>query len=263
MKVLAALMTLVLKLPQRPRSAETTKSSALPPARGVARWSSSAWAVGSTRAATLSRTRCISLANGRAAWMRSCARRSRDAATIFIALVICWVDLTALTRRRMSRRDGMLRDLRGRRERLPELFQRLVQVRLDRVVDLLLLGERGEQARLARVEEAVQLRLVGAHLIDRNRIDEAVGGRDDDDDLLLDRQRLILRLLQHFDEPAAAIELVERRLVEIGAELRERGELAELREIEPQRAGDLAHRLDLRRPADAAHRVADVDRRTD
>jgi hypothetical protein len=39
--------------------------------------------------------------------MRSCARRSREAATIFMALVICCVDLTARTRRRMSRREGI------------------------------------------------------------------------------------------------------------------------------------------------------------
>ena len=54
-----------------------------------------------------------------------------------------------------------------------------------------------------------------------------------------------------------------RRLVEVAAELRERRELAVLREVETQRAGDLAHRLDLRRAADARHRVADVDRRAD
>ena len=76
-------------------------------------------------------------------------------------------------------------------------------------------------------------------------------------------ERLILRLLQHFDQPPAAVELVQRRLVEVAAELRERRELAVLREVEPQRAGDLPHRLDLRRAADARHRVADVDRRTD
>ena len=80
-------------------------------------------------------------------------------------------------------------------------------------------------------------------------------------DLALDRQRLVLRLLQDLDQPRAAIELRLRRLVEVAAELRERRELAVLREVEPQRAGDLPHRLDLRRPADARHRVADVDRR--
>jgi hypothetical protein len=46
-------------------------------------------------------------ANGRAAMTRSCARRRREAAIIFIALVICWVDLTARIRRRRSMSDGM------------------------------------------------------------------------------------------------------------------------------------------------------------
>ncbi len=39
--------------------------------------------------------------------IRSCARRSFDAATIFIALVICCVFFTARTRRRRSMSDGM------------------------------------------------------------------------------------------------------------------------------------------------------------
>ena len=40
--------------------------------------------------------------------MRSCARRSFDAATIFMALVICCVFLTARIRRRRSISDGMI-----------------------------------------------------------------------------------------------------------------------------------------------------------
>jgi hypothetical protein len=40
--------------------------------------------------------------------MRSCARRSFDDETIFIAFVICCVDFTARTRRRMSISDGMM-----------------------------------------------------------------------------------------------------------------------------------------------------------
>ena len=39
--------------------------------------------------------------------MRSCARRSFDAATIFMALVICCVFLTERIRRRRSMREGM------------------------------------------------------------------------------------------------------------------------------------------------------------
>ncbi len=39
--------------------------------------------------------------------MRSWARRSFDDETIFMAFVICCVDLTARTRRRMSISDGI------------------------------------------------------------------------------------------------------------------------------------------------------------
>src|SRR4030095_4649479 len=87
-----------------------------------------------------------------------------------------------------------------RREALPELLERGVQSGLDLVVDLLLLAQRVDQRPLARIEELEQLDLVRAHLLDRNRIQVAVGRGVDDDDLLLDRQRLVLRLLQHLDE---------------------------------------------------------------
>ena len=114
-----------------------------------------------------------------------------------------------------------------------------------------------------RFEELVETRFVGAHLLHLDGIEIAVAGGVDDRHLLLDRQRLILRLLQHFDQPAAAVQLTERLLVEVAAELRERRELAVLRQVQPQRTRDLAHGLDLRRPADARHRVADVDRGAD
>ena len=65
------------------------------------------WVVSGTRTATRLSTRNICCANGRALRARSCARRSFDAATIFMALVICCVDLTARMRRRMSMRDGI------------------------------------------------------------------------------------------------------------------------------------------------------------
>ena len=79
------------------------------------------------------------------------------------------------------------------------------------------------------------------------------------DDLSLDRLRVVLGLLQHLHHPGAASELLLRRLVELGAELCERLERAELGEVEAQTAGDLLHRLDLGRTADAGHRHADVD----
>src|SRR5215471_10632886 len=104
---------------------------------------------------------------------------------------------------------------------------------------------------MTRVEELVQLGLEGAHVADRNAVQIAVRAGIDDRDLALDRQRRVLRLLQDLDEPRAAIQLRLRRLVEVAAELRERRELAVLREVETQSAGDLTHRLDLRRSADA------------
>ena len=53
-----------------------------------------------------------------------------------------------------------------------------------------------------------------------------------------------------------------RRGVEVRRERGERFELAVLREVEAQTAGDRAHRLHLRRATDAGHRDTDVDRGT-
>ena len=116
---------------------------------------------------------------------------------------------------------------------------------------------------MSRLEEPVQLLLVRVYVAYRNRIEVSVGARVDDGDLLFHRQRLILRLLENFDEPLAAMELRLRRLVQIAAELRERGELAVLRKVEPQRPRHLSHRFDLRRAAHARNRIAHVDRRPD
>ena len=96
-----------LKLPHNPLSAVTTNSNVGPSGRasgGVSNGCSS----GSTRVARLLSVLSMSRANGRAPTMRSCARRSFDAATVFIALVICCVDDTARMRRRMSMSDGIV-----------------------------------------------------------------------------------------------------------------------------------------------------------
>src|SRR5205823_10285163 len=120
---------------------------------------SNGWIVGSTRAATLLSTRCICTAYGRAFMMRSCARRSFDAATIFMALVICWVFFTERIRRRRSMSDGMTLRGRGfsRREVLREFLHRPVERALDLVVEDLLLGDRAEHLRIPVLDEPVQL----------------------------------------------------------------------------------------------------------
>src|SRR5215467_12586366 len=96
--------------------------------------------------------------------IRSCARRSLDAATIFIAFVICCVFFTARMRRRRSISDGMAHrhvatrrlpaaarvESFSRRRRLPagegtgERLHRSIERALQLIVELLLLDDAPE-----------------------------------------------------------------------------------------------------------------------
>src|ERR1700732_1213081 len=110
-------------------------------------------------------------------------------------------------------------------------------------------------------QRAEQTVLEGAYAVDRQRIEIAVDAGIDDADLLLHAQRRELRLLEQLGEPRAAVEQALRRGVEIGAELRERRHLAVLRQFALDAAGDLFHRLGLRRGTDPRYRKPDVHRR--
>ena len=92
-------------------------------------------------------------------------------------------------------------------------------------------------------------------------VEVAAGAGVDRRDLVLDRPRLQLVLVERLDEPLTAGERGLGVGVEVRAELGERLELAVLRELEAQAAGDLLHRLGLRVAAHARHRDADVDGR--
>ena len=70
-----------------------------------------------------------------------------------------------------------------------------------------------------------------------------------------------LVLVERLDQALTAGQRALRVGVEVGAELRERLEVAVLRELDLQAAGDLLHRADLRVAAHARHRDADVDGR--
>src|SRR6266511_404862 len=181
--------------------------------------------------------------------MRSCARRSLDEETIFMAFVICCVDLTARIRRRMSISDGMSgsRSCRATREKLlRELLRCRRQVVPDLIVETLLVANRSKHVAVARFHEPMELVLEGTNILDGKRVQQPLGTGVHDRDLLFDGQRLILRLLEEFHEAGAAIELLLRRLVEIAAaELRESRQLAVLRPVESQRACDLSHGFDL------------------
>ena len=65
-------------------------------------------------------------------------------------------------------------------------------------------------------------------------VEVTVAAGEDDRHLLFNRHRRVLPLLQHFNPALAAIELLLRRLIQVGAELRERRKLAILRQFETQ-----------------------------
>ena len=118
----------------------------------------------------------------------------------------------------------------------------------------------GRICRALGIEEPVEADL---ELLDARRRDvvELAGrGCVQDRDLLLHRERLVLRLLDDLGQLLAAGQLVARRLVQVGRELGKCREGAVLGEIQLERAGDLLHGLGLGRRADARHRDADVQR---
>src|SRR5206468_2314391 len=196
--------------------------------------------------------------------MRSCARRSFAAATSFIARVIFCVDWTERIRRWMSRSVAMRPDLRGldalRRGELRLGFGHRRRQRIARRVrELLAVADLGEDLRRAALEPGVEEGLELADRVDRQIVEESLRTREDDDDLLLDRQRLVLPLLEELDHALTPRELHLRGAVQVGAELRERGQLPVLGEVEPQLARDLPHRPHLSRAAHPRDREADID----
>src|SRR5579862_2110907 len=201
------------------------------------------------------------LAYGRAATMASCAPRSRAAETSFMARVIFCVDFFDAICVRMLLREGISGGWRVRRELLDELGERALERRRQRVPGLAVVAlvlHLGPDVRPTRIDERVELALVAPERLDGQRVREAVRHGEEDEHLLLDGQRRVLALLEELGHTRAARELLLRRLVEVGAELREGRELAILRELEAQLAGHLLHRRDLRGAADARHRDAGV-----
>src|SRR4026209_739222 len=116
---------------------------------------------------------------------------------------------------------------------------------------------------MAPIEERVQELLEGADLIYREIVQQALRSREDDHDLLLDGERRVLALLKDLNHALTAGELVQRGLVEVGAELGEGRKLAVLGVVEAELARDLAHGLDLGGAAHAGDGQADVDRGPD
>src|SRR6478672_7360676 len=142
--------------------------------------------------------------------------------------------------------------LRG--ELLAELGDRLVQGVPRVVVELAGLPDPVEHALVLMVEEAEEVLLEGADVLDLDLVELAGRAGPDADDLLLDGERAALLLLEQLDQASATRQLGPRRRVEVGGEHRERLHGPELREVELEPAGDVLHGLDLRVAADPGDR---------
>src|SRR5207249_139784 len=142
-------------------------------------------------------SRLASAGNGVcAASARPWARRSFAAATISMALVICWVFSTERMRRRRTRSVLMGSGLEARLE----LLRGLVQPRLVGVRDRLLGAQVVRHLGVLPGHERQPLLLELAHRLDRQVVEVAVGARPDRDHLLLDRhghELLLLEQLHH------------------------------------------------------------------
>ena len=104
-----------------------------------------------------------------------------------------------------------------------------------------------------------QLVLEAADVGDDDVVHMALGYGVDRHHLLLDRNRGELGLLEHLDHPASALQLCKRRGVQLRAELGKCRQLAELSQVEAERAGDLPHGRYLGGATDPGDRDAGVE----
>ena len=100
-------------------------------------------------------------------------------------------------------------------------------------------------------------------VLDGHVVEVAVGSGVQDRDLVLDRERRVLRLFEDLHHASPAFDLFPRTLVEVRGELRKTGKFSVLRHIETELAGDFFHGFYLRRAADAGHGNPDVQGRPD
>src|SRR5438552_16339769 len=148
-----------------------------------------------------------------------------------MAEVIFWVDLTLRMRFRRSFRLGIgSAALSG--ERLDELVEEILELVLGRARELAVLADGVEDVGALALELGAVALLEARDVVDRHAIEIAAHAGEDHRDLLLDRERAELRLLQQLGQARAARQQALRRRIQIGRELRERRHLAVLRELE-------------------------------
>src|SRR5579863_6039847 len=116
----------------------------------------------------------------------SCARRSRAAATNFIARVICWVFFTERMRRRKSRSVAMFAGqwlllfrrsgLKLGRETLFERIERGLDTAPDSIVESFLFGNVLKDLGVVGFDELQELTLKAADFADRDGVQKTAGG---------------------------------------------------------------------------------------
>ena len=123
----------------------------------------------------------------------------------------------------------------------------------------LLLLDFGDELRLVGLEVITQFAGEVNHLIDGDRIDEALDAGINNGDLLSQDQRAELGLLQKFPQALATLQLLLGGSIEVGCELGEGGQLSELSQFQLQGAGNLLDRLGLGGTTHPAHGDTHVD----
>src|ERR1039457_3622448 len=115
-----------------------------------------------------------------------------------------------------------------------EFLERGRHLGLQFVVEGLLFANLLKDAGMRVLHEFIELPLKWPALLDRQVVEGAAGAGIDGQDLLLDRHRAVLPLLEDLGEALPASELLLRGLVQLRAELGEGRERAVLRQLEPQ-----------------------------
>src|SRR4030065_2536366 len=160
--------------------------------------------------------------NGRDSSTALWSFRNLAAETVFTACVICRLFWTLLMRRRRSMRVDML--LQALPEGAAEGLERGADLGVEGGVDVLLLAELGQDPGVVPLEMVVKLLLVPPDRGHRELVEVAAVAGVDDEDLLLDRDRRVLALLEDLGQPHAAVELGLARLVQLRPRLGEGGE---------------------------------------
>src|SRR6266576_3826810 len=148
---------------------------------------------------------------------------------------------------------------------LPRLFEFVgdgLQVSRQRVADRLFLFDFGEQIDFPGGQEFRELGLELFDPLHRYLIQVPVLRGPDHGHLDVDRNRVVLRLLEDLHNAFAAIDLRQRFGVEVRTELRKRRQFPELSEISLELSGHLLHGFELGRRTNARDRQPDINRRT-